>query len=238
MFFRTARKIKAGEQINLSVVLFISDLHFPYNHKHAFDWLAQLKSEFKPDKIICAGDEVEMAAMSFHDTNPNMPGAKDEYHYALDCMKTLYKIFPVMDLCVSNHGSRLYRRAFKHGIPEAMVKAYRELWEAPKTYNWHGRIVFEGVCYEHGDGGGSGRNAAFVAMQANRMSTSIGHIHSFGGVQYSATPFGEHFALNAGCLIDLESPAFQYAEKFRNKPTLGCGLIIDGRLAYFLKMPL
>jgi hypothetical protein len=222
----------------LSVVLAISDLHFPHQHPDAFDWLAQLKLEFKPDKIICLGDEVEMAAMSFHDLNPDAPSAGHEYQEALACMKTLYKIFPTMDICTSNHGSRLYRRAFKHGIPEAMVKAYRELWEAPKTYNWHGRIVFEGVVYEHGDGGGSGRNAAFVAMQANRMSTVIGHIHSFGGVQYSATPFGEHFALNTGCLINLDSQAFLYAEKYRNKPTLGLGLVVDGKQGHFLRMPL
>ena len=215
----------------------ISDLHFPFHHKDVFDYLAQLKEEFQPDKIICMGDEVDHAALSFHDLNPNMPSAKDEYLLALSCMKTLYKIFPAMDICVSNHGSRLYRRAFKHGIPEAMVRAYREIWEAPKTYNWFGRIVFEGVAYEHGDGGGSGRNAAFTAMQANRMSTVIGHIHSWGGVQYSATPFGEHFALNTGCLINLDSMAFIYAEKFRNKPTLGLGLIIDGKQAFFLRMP-
>lgn len=224
--------------INLAVVLAISDLHFPYEHKHAFDWLAQLKKEFKPDRIICMGDEVEMAAMGFHDKNPMMPSAGDEYAYALAKMKTLYKIFPKMDICVSNHGSRLYRRAFANGIPEAMVKAYRELWDAPKEYNWHGRIVFENVVYEHGDGGGSGRNAAFTAMTANRMSTVIGHIHSFGGVQYSATPFCEHFALNTGCLINLDSPCFLYAEKYRNKPTIGSGLVIDGKLAHFLRMPI
>lgn len=211
----------------------------PFHHEHAFDWLAQLKKEFTPDKIICLGDEVDMAALSFHDTNPNMPSARDEYHYALAGMKTLYKIFPEgMDICVSNHGSRLYRRAFKHGIPEAMVKAYRELWEAPDNYNWHGRIVFDNVVFEHGDGGGSGRNAAFTAMMANHLSTVIGHIHSFGGVQYSATPFGELFAVNSGCLINLEAPAFLYAERFRNKPTLGASLIIDGKQAFFIKMPL
>lgn len=221
----------------MSIVLAISDLHFPFNHKDAFDFLAQIKNEFKPDKIICMGDEVDHAALSFHDLNPNMPSAKDEYTYALACMKTLYKIFPSMDICVSNHGARLYRRAFKNGIPEAMVKAYRELWEAPSRYNWFGRIVFENVCYEHGDGGGSGRNAAFVAMTANHMSTVIGHIHSHGGVQYHANPHGEMFALNTGCLINVDAPAFIYADKYRNKPTLGVGLIIDGKQAHFLRMP-
>ena len=221
----------------MATVLVISDLHFPFQNKNALGWLSQLKKEYKPDKIISIGDEVDMAAMSFHDTNPDMPSAKDEYLYALACMKDLYKIFPTMDICVSNHGARLFRRAFKNGIPSAMVKNYRELWKAPKTYNWHGRILFEGVVYEHGDGGGSGRNAAFTAMQANRMSTVIGHTHSFGGVQYSATPFGQHFALNVGCLIDLDAPAFMYGDKFRNKPTLGCGLVVDGRDAHFLRLP-
>ena len=51
--------------INLAVVLAISDLHFPYEHKHAFDWLAQLKKEFKPDRIICMGDEVERQLWAF-----------------------------------------------------------------------------------------------------------------------------------------------------------------------------
>ena len=107
--------------------------------------------------------------------------------------------------------------------------------QAPKGWNWKLRQVIDNVCYEHGDPC-TGMNAARKAMTENRMSTVIGHTHGHGGVQYSGSPFNQTFWMNAGCLIDLESLAFAYGNKYRNKATLGCGVVIGGHTAYFVRM--
>jgi hypothetical protein len=41
-------------------------------------------------------------------------------------------MFPKMDLLDSNHGSLVYRRAFKHGIPRAYIKNYNDYLEVGK----------------------------------------------------------------------------------------------------------
>ena len=221
-------------------VLCISDTHFPVHHADTFDFLSDLKKEFKPTKIIHIGDEVEFAGMSFHDHDPDARSPGDEYREAHKCMQTLFKLFPKIDFCSSNHGARLYRRAYSAGIPKAMVKDYQQLWDAPSTAIWHRRIVVDDVMYFHGDPY-SGRNAAFNAMKECHRSIVQGHTHSFGGIQYSAFQDKEDyttlFALNVGCLIDTKSAAFDYGWKYRNKPTIGCGVVVRGQHGHFVKLP-
>lgn len=218
------------------VVLAIPDLHAPYHHQDAIDFLNDVYREFKPTRIVCLGDEIDFHALSFHDKEPGLYSAGREFEEAKRFLKKLYKAFPVVQCCISNHTSRPYRVAHKAGLPSNMILDYKALFEAPKGWSWHYRIIIDQVCFEHGDPG-SGRNAAYKAMLENRMSTVIGHVHGHAGVQYSANPFNQTFWMNAGCLIDIDSLAFAYGNKYRNKATLGCGIIREGVDAYFVRMP-
>lgn len=38
-------------------ILFISDLHAPYNHPDALDFLSDLNTKYKPTRVISLGDE-------------------------------------------------------------------------------------------------------------------------------------------------------------------------------------
>ena len=38
-------------------ILVISDMHVPFHHPDAFDFLRALKKKYKPDRIVCIGDE-------------------------------------------------------------------------------------------------------------------------------------------------------------------------------------
>ena len=71
-----------------------------------------------------------------------------------------------------------------------------------------------------------------------RMSCAIGHVHCFGGVQYSSSTKDMIFGLNSGCGIDIKRYAFAYGSNFSVRPTLGCGVVIEGEHAYFEKMKL
>lgn len=216
-------------------VLVCPDLHFPFHHPDAFRFLKDMRDEFKPDIFVNLGDECDFAALSFHDKNPQMPGANDELEQAKECMKKLFKIFPDALVCSSNHTSRSFRAAYKAGIPSQMIKAYKELFEAPPGWSWHDRIIINDVCFIHGDPK-SGFNAARQWMIEQRMSTCIGHVHGHAGVGYSASPFNQTFWMNAGCLIDLHALAFRYGNSYAHKGTLGCGIVRGGKEAFFVPM--
>lgn len=218
-----------------SVVLAVSDLHAPFQHPAAFDFLADLKRKWKPDKVVILGDEADLSGISFHKKDPDALSAGDEYRLMLKEMKSLYKIFPKAQSCTSNHTSRPFRMAFDVGLPAAFIKSYREFLEAPKGWSWHDRIIIDKVVYEHGENL-SGRDGAYKGMMQNKMSTVIGHLHSNGGVIYSESPFNQTFAANAGCLIDPYHPVFKYASKYRNKATLGTVVVVEGVEAHFIRM--
>ena len=48
-----------------------------------------LKKKYKPDKVIHIGDEVDKHAMSFHDSDPDLPSAGDELRMSLPLIKEL-----------------------------------------------------------------------------------------------------------------------------------------------------
>lgn len=218
------------------IVLAIPDLHAPYHHPHALDFLSDMRREFKPTKIVCLGDEADQHSLSFHDKEPGLYNAGREYEEMIVFMKQLYKLFPNVDACISNHTHRPWRVAHKAGLPSVYLKDYHAVMQAPATWNWKYRQVIDNVVYEHGDPN-SGRLASYNAAQENRMSTVIGHVHAWGGVQYSSNPFAQIFWANAGCLVDVDSLAFAYGNKYRNKATLGCVIVEEGTSAHFIRMP-
>ena len=75
-------------------ILVISDFHAPYNHPDAIAFLRACKKKFKPTDIVCIGDETDFHAMSFHDSDPDLPSAGDELKQAIVELKKLYKMFP------------------------------------------------------------------------------------------------------------------------------------------------
>ena len=128
-----------------SKILIISDMHIPYQHPDTVAFLRAIKKKYKPTRVICVGDEIDAHAMSFHDSDPDLPSAGDELQAAIKTLKPIYKIFPQMDLVDSNHGSMVYRKGKHHGIPRKYLREYGEVLEAPKTGNGtlHSQLIFQ-----------------------------------------------------------------------------------------------
>lgn len=222
-------------EVNIGTTLVIPDFHAPFGHKDAICFLKELKRKYKPDIIVNLGDEVDQHALGDWGQDPDGLGAGAELEAAIIQLQGLYKLFPKMLVCESNHGKRPFRRAFKAGLPRAYMKAYREFLSAPQGWVWADDHVVDGVIYQHGEGY-SGRDGAIKAALANRRSTVIGHLHSWGGVQYSATKRDIIFGGNAGCLIDETAYAFKYAKTYPHKPTLGAMVVINGTAAHFVPL--
>lgn len=211
-----------------SRILFISDLHIPYHHEEALEFLSKLKLKYDPTRVVCLGDELDKHSLSFHDSDPDLDSAGKELEKALPAVRELHKMFPTMDLLKSNHGSLVYRKAKHHGIPVKYIKSYNDVLEVGDGWKWHNDLVLElpdgqKVYAHHGK-----LSSAVRVSQAMGMSFVCGHYHEKFGIEYWANPMGLYFAMNCGCLIDDDSLAFAYNNVNLKRPIIGTGLIIDG----------
>lgn len=221
----------------MSRVLVIGDLHAPFVHKRYLRHCINIGNKYKCNKVVLIGDEADNHAISYHEKNPNGHSPGSELARAKRVLQAWFKAFPVASVCISNHGSLFYRKGVTAGLPAEIFRSYAEIWGAPDKWRWEIRHAIDGVQYIHGTGF-SGQNGAITAAKKHRQSTVIGHIHSHGGVLWSATQKDIIFGLNAGCGIDIRAYAFEYGRDFPERPTLGCGVVLDGVKAIFepLKM--
>lgn len=210
-----------------SRILCISDMHIPYHHANLIPFLTMLKERYKPTRIICLGDELDKHAMSFHDSDPDLPSAGDELQRALPVIQELKALFPVMDLIDSNHGSMVYRKSKHHGIPRSYIRSYNEVLGVDEGWQWHNDLTIElpdgqQVYFHHGKS-----SDAVKTSQAMSMSHVCGHFHESFGVRYWGNPNGLFWAMNSGCLIADDSLAFAYNNVNLKRPIIGTSLIID-----------
>ena len=209
-------------------ILVISDLHIPYHRKDSFAFLKEIKKQFKPDTIINIGDEIDCHALSFHDTNPDLPSAGHELSISKEYIKELENIFPQMTLLDSNHSSLIYRKGIKHGIPRGFLRSYNEFLNV-KKWNWVNDLTItlpdkQRCFFTHGISADVAR-----VSQIQGMSTVQGHFHSKFKIEYWANSDALRFGMQVGCMIEQTNMAFHYAKNFKTKFIMGCGMIIDSQ---------
>lgn len=214
-----------------------SDRHNPYGHPDTVDFLIAINRKYKFDLVIDIGDGEDFHAMSFHDSDSDLPSAGFELRQAIKCNERLYKEFPVVMACESNHSSMVWRRGKHHGFPRHVLKSYRDVLEAPEGWTWHHEIVVQmsdgkRCLFAHG------YSANVLAASRQRgMSIVQGHHHSKFGVQWWANADGVHFAAQVGCLIDDSAYAFTYNKLVLDRPILGC-MRIERGIPHMLPMGL
>ena len=212
-----------------SSVLVISDLHIPYHHQDAFEFLKALKKKYKPDLIVNIGDELDHHAISMHEHNPDLMSAGDELKQSKEYVRDLEKIFPEMTLVHSNHSSLVYRRALKYGLPKDYLKSYNEFLGVGEGWKWvddYTVTLSDGsrCFFTHG----ISADVLKVAAQYG-MNTVQGHFHTKFSIGYFSNPDALIWGMQVGCLINQNSMAFDYAKNFKSRFIVGCGMIIDGQ---------
>jgi hypothetical protein len=217
-----------------SVVMAIPDLHCPFHHADALEFLKAVQAKFHPTDIICLGDEIDAHAYSRWPKDPDGMGAGQELKAAIEALIPFYVAFPSMKVCVSNHTMRPQKMMKDIGLPAAFLPSYSTMLNAPDGWVWKEHWIIDDVRYMHGDQARGGQNGWASNSEVYHQSCVVGHWHSRAGVVYDSAMFN----LNAGCLIDKTAYAFEYARNSHKKPNLGCGLIIDGKAAHFLPMHL
>lgn len=208
-------------------ILVISDTHIPYHHKDLIPFLTAIKKFYKPDRVVHIGDELDKHALSFHDSDPDLPSAGDELKISLPYIKAIEELFPVVDLLDSNHGSLVFRRSLKYGIPKAYLRHYNEFLQVSNKWVWHDDLIIETnngpVYFCHG-------KMADVHKLAQSMGMSCvqGHYHSSYSIKYYGNSLGLYYGLQVGCLLDKDSLAFRYNKTQRARPIIGCAIILNG----------
>jgi hypothetical protein len=215
-----------------SRILNIPDQHAPYQHPDALHFLADVAAKLKPTRVINLGDETDGHALSMHDSDPNLDSAGVELEKAKEFLQALARMFPVQDICHSNHGSLVYRRAMKYGIPTQYIKTYRDILfpnGGGDGWSWHERIPVvlpngDKLIYQHQSPGDILQNAAH-----ERANIVQGHEHGDFFIRYRSSTSSLYWAMVSGCLIDRKAYAFAYGKLFPKKPIIGCSAIIDSQ---------
>jgi len=73
-----------------SRILVIGDIHAPYMHKDTVEFLSLVKEVYQPDRVVQIGDEVDIHAISMHDSDPDLDAAGKELEKAIVALEPLY----------------------------------------------------------------------------------------------------------------------------------------------------
>ena len=226
-------------QIDNSCILFIPDQHSPYHHLDTIAFLHDLAALVNPTRVVNLGDEVDDHGLSMHDSDPNLDSAGMELAKARLFIADLATLFPTMDVCHSNHGSLVYRRAMKFGIPVDYIKSYRDILfpnGGGDGWEWKDKIKIELpnkelLIAQHQSAGETIGNAAH-----ERASIIEGHLHAQFEMTYRSSTTALYWIVLSGCLIDRESLAYAYGKLYAKKPIIGATVVKDS-LPYLIPMP-
>jgi hypothetical protein len=208
-------------------ILVISDLHCPYAHPDAIPFLKAVKGKYKPDTVVCIGDEVDFHDSSYHESDPDLDAAGRELDYAIEGLKPIYKLFPRVTVIESNHGSMVLRKAKTGKIPRKAIKSYNDILDAPKEWLWVFDTILQTalgpVYFCHGKSGSPGRLASQYGM-----SCVQGHFHEKAQISYISTPEKLMFDAHTGCLADDKSLALGYNKVNPKRPIVSLIIIVNG----------
>lgn len=209
--------------------MFFTDPHGPYHHQDMFDFLSAVNKKYKPTYVVCGGDEGDNHALSLHDSDPDLDSAGAELLKLQAVMADLAVMYPKLDICESNHGSLVYRRAKKNGIPAHYIKSYRDILFPvnPPEWTWaeHFRCALpngQPVEFIHQTAG-----HLLNAAAHKRCNLVTGHLHGRFELVYGASTAALYWQMVGGSLVDNDALAFAYGKQFPKKPIIGCSLILN-----------
>lgn len=216
--------------------LVISDLQIPFEASRSLEFSKYCKRHFSvPDEnVLCVGDEVDQLFGGMYRKDPDgTHTANSEIRESKEKIREWACAFPNMRIANSNHGNRWKRKAFESEIPSTMMRRYQEVLEIPEGWRYADRWTIQTdhpFMMKHGMDLG-GKTPYRLAAEMGSISVLFGHLHSSAGIAYVATSDKKIWAMNTGCLIDIESYVFAYNRDDRWKPTLGLGVVLNkGRM--------
>jgi metallophosphoesterase superfamily enzyme len=215
-----------------SRVLVIGDPHEPFCKKNYRKFCKETYNKYNCNVVVIIGDIIDNHYGSYHETDSDGMGGKDELEFAISKISGWYKDFPEAYVTLGNHDRIIIRKAQTSNIPSKWIREFSEVLETP---NWKfvTDVYIDGVRYVHGDKSGKPRTAA----KRDMVSTVSGHYHTDMYVEWFFGKTRAIFAMAVGCGIDSSSYAMGYMQGGK-KEAIGCGVIVGGHTAFNVKMEL
>ena len=222
--------------------LVIGDGHIPFAHRDYLDFCVDVRKRYGCGRVCHVGDIVDNHAVSFHDHDPDGMSAGDELKAARKELLQWAKAFPRVDYAIGNHDALASRKAYAAGIPVGFMKNFRQIYGLPASWRFDYSFTYDRGPHAwrltHGTGT-SGHDAAYKSAGGARISTAQGHLHSAFGVKFHASDKDIIWGMQVGCGINRRAYAFDYGRDFKDKPILGCGVVLEGgRVPLCVPMPL
>ena len=98
-------RIKVTERI-----LVIGDAHIPAEHPDYLAFCKAVKNKYRTTTILSAGDLVDWHAISYHESDPDLPSPGEEWELVRDRLKSWSRAFPKLTISMGNHGKLPQRK--------------------------------------------------------------------------------------------------------------------------------
>lgn len=177
-------------------IVVISDLQVPFHDKKAVKNVASFIRKFKPDDVLCVGDEIDFQTISRWSTG------RDEWSGSIgrdrDATVEILGELQVRHLSRSNHSARLYSSLSKRlpgliGLPELTIEGFLRLKELGITYHQKPYEFAPNWVMVHGDEQAINSNGGLTALGAAKRhgkSVVCGHTHRQGISSFSEASGG------------------------------------------------
>lgn len=227
-----AMLMKFRESKQESRVLIIGDLHEPFCLDGYLEFCKLQYEKYNCNRVVFIGDIIDNHYSSYHETDANGMSGKYELEQAIKKLAKWYEVFPEADVTLGNHDRIIIRKAQTGGVPKEWIRSFGEVLKTP-NWNFVTDVYIDDVRYVHGDKSGKPRMAA----KRDMVSTVSGHYHTD---MYTEWFFGKTraiFGMAVGAGIDSKSYAMGYMQGGK-KEAIGVGIVIDGKVAFNVKMEL
>jgi predicted phosphodiesterase len=212
-----------------SRVLVIGDIHAPFDLPDYLDHCKQMYEYFNCDTVVFIGDLIDNHYSSYHCSDPDGMGAKDELDLAIEHIQLYYEAFPEATVTIGNHDKMAFRKQVTGGLPKAWIRDYKEVLNTP-NWDFVVDVEIDNVIYIHGEGG-----TARTKYKSEEQSVVQGHLHTQAYIEWLFAKNTRKFAMQVGTGIDFSSYAFAYA-KAGKKPAISCGVVLNGTQPFLLPM--
>ena len=221
---RKASKTAPNELSNRNVLI-IPDLHSPFIREGFLEFCVEMKEKWSvPDEnIYQAGDLIDNHYSSFHDTDPDGMGGRDELEKAIEKLDAFHEAFPILKISYGNHDQIPARKAFNAGLSVRWLRSIDEVlnfsgWEYSYAWDLGNNIT---LCH------GLARQATSRAFQDNTNIIQA-HYHSKSYIKTIEDTQDKLWAMQLGAGIDDDSYAAAYG-KHNAKTKINVGILIYGK---------
>jgi len=223
---KPSTRIMKARNTNQAVknILIIGDTHIPYEKEGYLDFCIEQYDKWGCDTAIHIGDLIDSHATSRHPSMPDAYSPGDELQYTIRKLRSWYRAFPDMKVCIGNHDIRSYKIASEYGVASKWMKGFADVLEVP-TWEFEESYEYNDIVYIHGTGT-TGPMAAKTRALNLGQSVVMGHLHTESSVIYHQLRNKTIFGMTVGCGVDETSFGMNYAKNFPRKSILSCGVIL------------